>query len=135
MMISRTLHKGFAFAEIMMALAMIGFLLTTLLTLQSNVFNRVVKSTSRIERFYPLKNTFITIMKKPLQKGTTKEEIQVPELGLKVAYEVAKIKDASPLYRFTGLYQKKCVGAWALADRPKEQEMIGYGFMIPEKKA
>ncbi len=145
MMNSKTLHNGFSFAEVMIALMMIGFLLTSLLGLQSVVFRRVVMNTFRIDRFYPLKNMALTMPMQsanknshvkagasPTEPGQRREKTD-EALGLKMVYETSKIKDNSVLHRFEGLFQKRSVGTWFEQDRERMQEVLSYGFAVPEK--
>lgn len=135
MMTSKTLRKGFSFSEVMISLVMIGFLLTALLTLQSNVFRRVVINTFRIDRFYPLKNRMIMVMVQPLKKDELRSETYNEQMGLKIMYEQQPVKESSSLRRFGGLYQKRVVGTWLERDRERIQELIGYGCLFPEKKS
>ncbi len=134
MLISKTLHDGFSFSEIMLSLAMVGFLLTSLLALQSTVFRRVVTNTFRIDRFYPLKNMMLTMPMHPLKKGETKQETTNDQLGFKMVYEQIPVKEQSALFRFKGLYQKKVTGRWFEYERERVQELLSYGFAIPGKK-
>lgn len=133
MLISKTLHDGFSFSEIMLSLAMVGFLLTSLLALQSTVFRRVMVNTFRIDRFYPLKNMMLTMPMHSLKKGETKQETVNEQLGVKIVYEQIPVKEQSVLFRFKGLYQKKVTGRWLEYERERVQELLSYGFSIPEK--
>lgn len=137
MMNSKPLRNGFVLMEPIVAITVIGFLLTSLLALQSNSFRRVVINTLRIENFYPIKEMTTSLLMNPLKKGETKREKRNDEVGIGLVYEQKPISGASALARFKGLYQKRTVGTWMQQGREKVQEMVGYGFtpIEPEKKS
>jgi len=117
--------------EVVMALMVIGFMLTGLLTLQSNSFRRVVVNTLRIDRFYPVKLLMVSTLKQPLTKGQTRLESRNEEFDLALVYEQKELSGASELARFKGLYQRKASGAWSLQGNERLQEIISYGFTPP----
>jgi hypothetical protein len=138
MMNFKALRNGFAFVEVVMALVVIGFMLTGLLVLQGNSFRRVVVNTLRIDRFYPVKSLLISTVKHPLEKGQTRVESRNEELDLALVYEQKEPAGASELARFKGLYQRKAMGTWFEQGRERLQEIISYGFTSPadtEKKS
>jgi hypothetical protein len=132
MMNFKTLRNGFAFMEVVMALMVIGFMLTGLLTLQSNSFRRVVLNTLRIDRFYPVKLVMISTLKQPLKKGQARLESRNEDLDLALVYEQKEPSAASELARFKGLYQRKASGSWSLQGSERLQEIISYGFTPPQ---
>lgn len=132
MMNFKPLRNGFAFVEVVMALVVIGLMLTGLLALQSNTFRRVVLNTFRIDRFYPVKLVMVSMLKQPLKKGQTKVESRNEDFDLALVYEQKEPSGASELARFKGLYQRKTCGSWVLQGRERMQEIIGYGFTPPE---
>ena len=123
--------NGFIFAEVIMAIALIGFLLTALLTLQANVFKRVIINTFRIDCLYPMKNMLVTDVMQKDQKMMQKQD---EKLNLKLVYEKKEIRPDSTLYRFKGLYQKQVTGTWFEHEREKIQQLITYGFEIVDEK-
>ena len=138
MMNFKALRNGFAFVEVVMALLVIGFMLTGLLALQSNSFRRVVVNTLRIDRFYPVKLVMTSTLKQPLKKGQTRLESRNEDFELALVYEQKEPSGASDLARFKGLYQRKASGAWSEQRRERLQEIISYGFtppLISEKKS
>ena len=132
MMNSKPLRNGFAFVEVVMALVVIGLMLTGLLALQSSSFRRVVLNTFRIDRFYPVKLVMTSMLKQPLKKGQKKLESRNEEFDLALIYEQKEPSEVSELARFKGLYQRKTSGSWALQGHERMQEIIGYGFTPPE---
>ena len=137
MMNSKALRNGFAFIEVVMALVVIGFMLTGLLTLQSNAFRRVVFNTLRIDRFYPVKALMISTLMQPLKKGQKTKEQRNEDFDLALVYEQKEIAGTSELARFKGLYQRKATGTWKQQGSDRAQEIISYGFTPPpsEKKS
>ncbi len=122
--------RGFVFIEVVIAILLVGFVLTSLLALQAQVFKRVIINAFRVDRFYPLKNMLITdVMRK--EESLQKQE---ETLGLKMVYARQEIKPISTLYRFKGLYQKQVTGTWFEQEREKTQQCISYGFEIKKEK-
>ncbi len=134
MMNSRALRNGFAFVEVVMALVVIGCMLTGLLALQSNSFRRVVVNTLRIDRFYPVKLLMTSTLKEPLKKGQTKVESRNEDFDLALVYEQKEPSGASAFARFKGLYQRKASGTWSQQGRERVQEIMSYGFTPPDSK-
>lgn len=125
-------HKkqGFVFIEVVIAILLVGFVLTSLLALQAQVFKRVIINAFRVDRFYPLKNMLITDVMRAEESVQKQEET----LGLKMVYARQEIKPISALYRFKGLYQKQATGTWIEQEREKIQQCISYGFEIKKEK-
>lgn len=120
--------------EVMIALGMIAVLLSTLMMVQSKVFNNVISSTFKIERFYSIRNMFLLTKIKPLegdQKSWTKT-IEDPTTML--TYEKKSIKPESKLARFTGLFQEVATGSWHEWGRERAYDIINYQFDPPKKE-
>ena len=133
---SKILGKGFALAEVIISIAVIGFVLTTLQVLQSTVFRRVVINAFRTERLYPLKSLLMTMGKDEIiQKDQKPIEKKDEQRGVMMVYEHVPIKKNSSLARFEGLYQKKVTGSWAEGTKQRTLELFTYGFIPREKKS
>ncbi len=127
---------GFALAEVIISIAVIGFVLTTLQVLQSTVFRRVVINTFRVERLYPLKSLLMTMGKDEIIKKDQKPiEKKDEQGGFTKIYEHVSIKKNSSLARFDGLYQKKVTGSWVEGSKQRTLELVTYGFAPREKKS
>jgi|GEM_PF-3573928 len=132
----KTLHNGFALVEVIIALAMIALMLTSLLVLQAASFRRVAIGTMQVEHFYPAKALMTSVILHPLKKGETKTEKKDEKTSDTVIYQQHDIPRTSALGRFKGLYQKVSRTGWTVEGRERVQECIGYGFtpVEPEKK-
>lgn len=137
MMNSKTLHNGFVLLESVMALTIIGFLLTSLLVLQAASFRRVTLNTIRVEHFYSAKQVMANIVVHPLKKGETRSETKEGKFEERAVYQQKDIPKNSVLARFKGLYQKSVKATWQQDGRERVQELIGYGFTppAPEKQS
>jgi hypothetical protein len=122
--------------EVMLALATIAVLLTTLMTVQTKVFKNVIASSFRIDRFYHIRNMFLETKIKPLEDDNTtwKKTVQDPEIELR--YEKKPVKAPSELARFTGLFQEVATGKWHEWGKDREYDVISYQFdpLKKEKK-
>ena len=120
--------------EVMIALGVIAVLLTTLLTLQSTVFQRVIVSTLKIDRFYRIRNMFFLTRITPpdSEKKSWEKSLDDPAMILK--YQKGPIKKGSQLERFTGLVQEQASGHWHEWATEREHTLIAYQFEPPRKE-
>jgi prepilin-type N-terminal cleavage/methylation domain-containing protein len=127
-------HKGFALMEVMIALAMIAVLLSTLMMVQSKVFSNVISSTFKIERFYSIRNMFLLTKIKPLEDDKKSWEKTIEDPETKLTYEKKSIKKESQLSRFKGLFQEVATGTWHEWGRERAYDIISYQFDPPKKE-
>lgn len=127
-------RNGFALMETMLALAIIGIVLTTFMMVQAKVFKNVIISSFRIDRFYHIRNMFLETKIKPLKEEQTvwKKTIENPEVKLR--YDKKPIDAKSELARFTGLFQEVATGEWHEWGKDKVYDVISYQFDPPKKE-
>lgn len=120
--------------EVMLALAAIGILLTTLMMVQTKVFKNVITSSFRIDRFYHIRNMFLEIKIKPLEEEQTVWQKTIADPEIKLRYDKKPIDAKSELERFTGLFQEVATGEWHEWGKPKVYDVISYQFDPPKKE-
>lgn len=127
-------RNGFVLLEVMLALATMGILLTSLMMVQTKVFKNVITSSFRIDRFYHIRNMFLETKTRSLQDGQTvwQKNLQNPETKLR--YEKKTINSQSELARFTGLFQEVATGEWQEWGNDKVYDVISYQFDPPKKE-
>lgn len=127
-------RNGFVMIEVMLALATISILLTTLIMVQTKVFKNVITSSFRIDRFYHIRNMFLETKIKPLKEKQTmwQKTIETPETKLR--YDKKTINEKSELARFTGLFQEVATGEWHEWGKDKAYDVITYQFDPPKKE-
>ena len=120
--------------EVILSLAVIGILLTSLMMVQAKVFKNVMTSSFRIDRFYYIKNMFLETKIKPLEdeKTTWQKTIETP--SIKLRYDKKPVNPQSELARFTGLFQEVATGQWYEWGKEKEYDIIQYQFDPPKKE-
>lgn len=127
-------RNGFALMETMVALAIIGLILTTFMMVQTKIFKNVITSSFRIDRFYHIKNMFLEVKMKPLEEGQTVQQKTLQQPELKLRYDKKIINEKSELARFTGLFQNVATGEWHEWGKDKVYDIISYQFDPPKKE-
>ena len=119
--------------EVIIALAITALLLTTLMMLEGKVFNRVVSSAARVERFYTISNMFPLTRMNPLEKDQKSWTKTLEDPSIKLTYEKKTIDSRSALARFAGLTQEVATGSWQEWGRERVIDTIAYRFE-PKRK-
>jgi prepilin-type N-terminal cleavage/methylation domain-containing protein len=124
---------GFSFIEIVIAIAIIGILLTALFNLQNTVFNSASREHSRMMRIFNIKNLFFNneINQKIVKEKQIKQNIEDPQTLL--TYQALKPSDKSALKRFNGISILKATGTWQLFNNDFDEIMVSLLF-TPDKK-
>lgn len=127
--------NGFSLIEVMLALSMIGIILTSLLMLESRIFKRVVACTQKMERFAAIKNLFLLVKKEGLPQDSSTYTALLQDPDITVQYEKKAIEKTSALARFKGVMQEVATGTWDEWGQQREYAFYTYCFVgIPKKK-
>lgn len=126
------LHNGFIFLEVVLAIAMVGIMLTSILSLQSTIYSRVVFNARRIERLLPLKEMGTSFLIESLQKDEYSRKKMNEDLAMTITYSKEPIKEGSELARFKGLFKENIVGSWEEWKGPQTIQLLRFVF-VPEK--
>ncbi len=124
--------KGFLFVEVVIATAVVGILLTAILTLQSAVFKRVVSNAKKIEHLLPLQRAWYAVRMNPLEKEQKKTDLVIKDPEMSIAYEKISLEDNAQLNRFKGLTYEMLTGTWqGWGDK---REVLGIMLFEPDKE-
>jgi len=111
---------------------MVGIMLTSILSLQSNIYSRVVFNARRIERLLPLKEMLSSVLIEPLKEGErTREQIN-QDTAMTMVYKKEVIKPESSLVRFKRLFSETVTGSWDEWKGPQTMDVTHLLF-VPEK--
>lgn len=130
-------RNGFIMVEVVLALAMVAMVLTSLMMVEGKVFNHVISSTFKIERFYAIRNSFLLMRIKPLEKEETVRERVLEEPPTKIMYERIPVNPSSSLARFAGMFREVATGTWHEWGKQRAYDIINYQFdpdALEEKK-
>lgn len=122
---------GFSFMEIILAMAILGIVLTGLFSLQSGVFTAATREHSIISRIFFIKNMFFDT---ELNKKLVKEKNVTKNLAdpvTKLTYQASKPNDKSSLKRFENINLLKAKGSWTLF-RDYDETLVTVVFRKPE---
>lgn len=129
--------SGFTFVEIMLAMFMVGFLLTSLLGLQETVFSGVVKYASRFERLFLLKDQLFAAAlaraKDPSVKNDKKEPVEKENPPTTLTYTEKKPAKQSAISKYANITVQKAQASWQIFTGEYKQVLISYIF-APDRK-
>jgi Tfp pilus assembly protein PilE len=107
---TQKLFKGFMLMEAVIAVAIMAILLTPLLLLNYNLFNRVIVNKEKIEHFLPLEVALLTTHTQPLEQDQTEQRTQIQGPSMDILYQVSPA--SGQLERFKDLYIQTVTGRW-----------------------
>lgn len=128
-------NSGFSFIEIMLALFLMGTLLTAVMNLSQTTIIALFDYSERLQRIFILQETvfdisYAKLQRKPIKKNERKHEGP----PTKISYRVVPISEKSSLKAYKDdldLYNVKA--EWTSLFAPREETMIGL-FLKDEKK-
>ena len=121
------LKKGFAFMEVVISMAMLGIVLTSLFVATGSSMQRVLKTSLNLALILPLKHSFYLVMLDPSEEK--KQTLPLPaycNTG-SIDYRQKKIETGSVFFRFTNLYLQD---AATLPPQDPRNRMITQGLLI-----
>ena len=132
----RDLKAGFSFIEVIIALTIIGIMITSMFTLKINVFRKVVKHSSRQSCIMALENMFIDAR---LEEGLTKnknETVQYSVLPLTVSLErrMNAISEKSSLKDFKDILVESVKGTWSDFGTESSESLLTFVYKFYVKK-
>lgn len=129
-------NYGFGFIEVMLALFIMGTLLSAVISLSQSSISSLFDYSGRLQRIFLLEETLFDITYAQLQHKPIKErEKPNEELPTKISYRKLPISDKSALKAFKDdldMYQVKA--EWSSLYRNHEETMIGLFLKKTDEK-
>lgn len=122
------LKNGFAMVEVIIAVALMATILTSIYTLQSSIFKAVSQKHSAIERIFKLRNLFFDynlldkFRESPADTILLDQEIKDPKMKINFAASSAATQE----YPF--LYNLNATGKWQGMYKQEEELVLGIVF-------
>src|SRR5688500_6427581 len=91
-------NNGFTFIEVVIAIAITALILTSLYTLQTTMFNNIIKTHFKTARIFWMKNFLLdedNLKKVQKEKKPLEKNLEDPKMKMK--YELKKLDDKSNL--------------------------------------
>ena len=130
-------HKqvGMTFIEVVLAVFIIGSLLSSLLLLQSNVVKNVSLFTARSNRTFMIKDTLVQAeIDREMQKEPAKEQ-KIDDPKTTITYEQKKISKDSSLKKFEDIVIETVSAEWDEWGSKRKETMIKFLYKPEKKKA
>jgi Tfp pilus assembly protein PilV len=126
---------GFTFIEIVLAVLMLGIMLTSALGLQNSSFTSIVKYSERLRAVLLLKNVlFDASYARAQNKGYAQEEKKVSEIiETTLRYSTQKVPQNSALAPFADVIIEKAEATWSGILQENKETLITFLYQ-PEKK-
>lgn len=129
-MIRSSPRSGFTLIEVMISLAIVGLVLTSLGGLQMALLRATMKSTGRFER---LRSMLFFLEDSRIKESSSKEQErgkkitkELKEPALKLTYERFAPAKKSSLYRQKDLKIERVTGEWKGATRKQQDSIITF---------
>lgn len=121
--------------EVMIAVVMLGMLLTAILSLQNTTFNSVVDYSARLRHIFSLRNRLVVAAQERVeQKEEKKVQPAQQENEVKFSYALQKINEKSVLKKFESCFIEKADAQWQEGRKKKHETLITFLYKAPEKK-
>lgn len=126
---------GFTFIEVVLAVLMLGIMLTAALGLQNSSFTTIVKYSERLRTVLLLKNAlFDAAYARAQNKGYAHDEKKVTDtVERTVRYSTQKISEKSSLHAFADVVIEKAEATWSGVIRQNTETLTTFLYK-PEKK-
>lgn len=125
-------RSGFTLIEASLAILIIGFSITTLISLQMSLSKGVYSAHNFIERIAAIKNLFAKADFEKYYKSGNKE-INLEDPKTKLVYSTEKVEKHNALKAFKNILIEKVDAEWQGAFGKKKETLITFRFDIKEK--
>lgn len=127
---------GFTFIEVIIAITIVGLILTSLFGLQTTMFKNIINGHFRTSRLFFLKNFLLdedNLKKAKKEKKVIERDLTDPKMKMK--YELKKVDEKSNLVKnFKNVSLIKVTGTWQGLRAQQEESFIRLVYIKPEKK-
>lgn len=131
---SHSVQHGQTFIEIVLAVYMIGSLLSALLLLQSSVFSHVATSVARMNRIILLENYLFDIDLDARIEKKTESKRTVQNSSTKLSYTASAAKTESDIQRFKNIEIIRLNAVWDQSHTQAQESLIAFRYR-PKKEA
>lgn len=119
--------------EVMVAVLMLGMLMTAILSLQNVTFASVTDYSKRLDHIFLLKNRLVAAaLQRAKQEETTTQKTVGSEKGIQ--YSLEKMNEKSALKKFKNCYLEKVTAQWKEGLTKKQETIITFLYKAPQKK-
>lgn len=127
-------RKGFTLVEVMLAIAIIGMLLTPMLFLEQLILGQSWRVSSRFHRF-SLAQKFLYDAREKQPIGATQFSLETRENDppVTLVYRIESVEKTSSLSSVAGLYNERVTLSWRENDLTKNQALVTFQF-YPERR-
>jgi len=130
------IKDGFTLIEVLIAVAMVGLLLSPLFITQETVFLNVVKGARTFERILTAKNFYWLSKQKyeNQEKIEFKREKKITDPAMMLQYSVTSQSQKSALKDFKDVYNERVNITWQDGRKKREDALVSFVFKPQEQK-
>lgn len=134
MIVSRN-NKGFTLVEVLLAMAIIGLVLTPIFAIQMGVWRSSLRSSQSLTRIFAAKNLLVESMFNASPEQREKKiERKLDRPATTLIYERKKIAENSSLKKFKNVLHESVTMQWTDRQGKKRQERLVTFVYSPEVK-
>jgi prepilin-type N-terminal cleavage/methylation domain-containing protein len=121
--------EGFSFVEVVIALTVMGLVITALLGLQANLLKGLVASTGRIQRGIAIKNFWFS----RLRSGEPTGEQTLQDPPIKLRFEMRPTTENSSLHKIPDIVLQRIEAQWQQQSNTKTELAMSMVYKPEEK--
>jgi hypothetical protein len=126
---------GFSFIEVILAIAMLGAVVTPVLMVQYNVLGFLTRSSDKIRSIFLVDALYSwAVLEEKKGESIKKLEKNYTDPTLKTSYEVGELPEKSPLKNMKHLLVARVNGTWQRGGGTQSQQEISFLFNPPQEK-
>lgn len=121
--------------EVMIAVVMLGMMMSAILTLQNTTFRSIVDFSARLGHIFSLKNRFVAAaLHRAEQKEEQPKTATANQPTEEIKFGLEKIDEKSELKKFEYSMVQKGIIQWQEGLIKRQETMITFLYKAPEKK-
>lgn len=125
----KTVHAAFTLLEVLIAIAIIGIVLTPLFVSQSTLFKHVITRSLQIDRLMQVKAFLAEARRaKPEHSEQFVFEKKVTKPATQLKYEFKALPAESPFSKIAQLYQEQVTASWQERGAQQTESFINFVY-------
>jgi prepilin-type N-terminal cleavage/methylation domain-containing protein len=128
-------NNGFTLIEVLLAMALVGVVLTPIYSLQNSIFNQVLKMANAVDRMFVAYDFFLDVQNEADEKDQKKITRKIDDPSTELIYEIQDVSKDSVLQKdFNNLYIEKITWDWQDGNKKRSNQFINVLFEPPAPK-
>lgn len=124
-------NSGFSLIEALIALVVLGILLGSIFSFQSQLIRGVFRAHAIVEHIPIIKNALVAVERDQLYAKEGVQKIENKESDATITYQISKIAESSSLASVKNLKKETITAQWPSLFTTGEIEFVSFRFFLP----